>query len=71
MPTRIDLAFQLLKEQKIGKKQAWKLSGLTYHEFMLEWTKRGAFEDVPESLDENSLEQIKSLDLNQFLRNSD
>jgi predicted HTH domain antitoxin len=70
-PTRIDLAFKLLKEGKISKKKAWKLSGLTYHEFMLEWTRQGAFEDVPENIDEDSLNQIKTLDLHLFLRNSD
>ncbi|TFG05168.1 MAG: hypothetical protein EU536_02675 [Promethearchaeota archaeon] len=41
---RIDLAFKLLSEGKISRKRAWVLSGLTYHEFMLEWAERHAEE---------------------------
>ena len=65
---RVDLAFQLLKEGKIGRKRAWKLSGLSTLEFLNEWTNRGAEEIISEKVRESSLELIKSLDLSKFKR---
>ena len=41
-PVRVDLAFNLLKEGKIGRKKAWKISGLEYSLFVKEWRDRGA-----------------------------
>ena len=35
-PLRVDIAFQLLKDGKIGRKHAWKLSGVSYYEFLQE-----------------------------------
>jgi len=61
---RIDLAFKLLIEGKIGRKRAWKLSGLTYHEFLVEWTNRGAVECISEDIIDKELEIINNLDIN-------
>ena len=36
-PVRVDLAFNLLKEGKIGRKKAWKISCLEYSLFLKEW----------------------------------
>lgn len=62
-PKRVDFAFKLLAEGKIGRKKAWVLSGLTYHEFLVEWTKRGAEEHIPDSITVNELEIITKIDL--------
>jgi uncharacterized protein (DUF1778 family) len=66
---RVDLAFQLLENGKIGRKRAWILSGLTYHEFMVEWTQRGASETVPDASFEKELATGRELDLSKYLKN--
>ena len=35
---KVDLAFDLYKDKKIRKKDAFKLSGLSYHQFLLEFS---------------------------------
>ncbi len=67
-PVRVDIAFQLLKEGKIGRKRAWMLSGLPYPEFMVEWSKRGAEEVVPEEAIEREILDAGKLDMTKFLR---
>ncbi len=62
-PLRVELAFRLLKEGKIHKKKAWLFSGLTYSEFMIEWTKREAAEIIPENAEEKGLNLLLSLEL--------
>ncbi len=69
-PLRIDLAFQLLKGGKIGRKRTWILSGLSYHEFLVEWSKRGAEEVIPEEAAVKELELVKTLDLKKYLQKS-
>lgn len=68
-PVRVDLAFRLLAEGKIARKRAWLLSGLTYHEFMLEWEKRHAEEIIPEAIRAKELENGLIIDLRRFLKN--
>ncbi|MBN2156483.1 MAG: hypothetical protein JW776_10605 [Candidatus Lokiarchaeota archaeon] len=65
---RVDLAFQLLKEGKIGRKRTWKISGLSTLEFLNEWTKRDAEEVISDEARKSTLELIKSLDLSKFKR---
>ena len=65
-PIRVDLAFNLLKEGKCGRKRSWILSGLTYYEFMLEWTKRGAVEYIPAEIMDESIEKSLDFDLNKY-----
>lgn len=67
---RIDLAFQLLHEGKIGFKRCWKISGLMYHEFINEWTKRNGAEVIPEEIEEKGVKLAISLDPKLFLRNA-
>jgi hypothetical protein len=67
-PIRIDLAFQLLTDRKIGRKKAWILSGLSYHEFLIEWTKRGAEEFVPQEILEKESEILNSIDIKKLLK---
>ena len=55
-PIRVALAFQLLREGKIGRKRAWVMSGLSYHEFMVEWAKVGAVEVLPDEALEKEIE---------------
>ena len=64
---RVDLAFRLLKEGKIGRKRAWTLSGLSNMEFLAEWTKRGAEEMTTEELIDQELDIMKSLDIKKYL----
>ena len=67
---RIDLAFRLLIEGKITRKRAWLLSGLTYHEFMMEWEKRNAEEIIPEAIRAKELETGLTIDIKRFLKNN-
>jgi hypothetical protein len=69
--SRVDLAFDLLKEGKIGRKKTWFLSGLDYHEFMVEWSKRRAEEQIPDEAERKGFELAMSIDLNKFLRDKD
>ncbi len=68
---RIDLAFKLLKDGKIGRKRAWKITGLNGQEFLKEWTRRKAEEIIPDELAEKTLEIALNLNSADFLRNSD
>ncbi|MHA1648403.1 MAG: hypothetical protein ACTSVL_12610 [Promethearchaeota archaeon] len=68
-PIRIDMAFQLLKDGKIGRKQTWILSGMQYHEFMIEWAKRGAEETLPDEVFDLELSLAKEIDLSKYLQN--
>ena len=65
-PKRVDIAFQMLEEGKCGRKRAWIISGLSYHEFMNEWSLRNAEEHIPDEVYEKSLEDALSLDLKLF-----
>ena len=66
---RVDLAFKLLENGKIYRKQCWLLSGLEYPEFMREWTRREAEEMIPDELIEKSIDIALNLDISKFLRN--
>jgi (p)ppGpp synthase/HD superfamily hydrolase len=46
-PQRLNIVFKLVEQGKIGRKKAWKLSGLSYREFLNEWTKREIQEQIP------------------------
>ncbi len=65
---RVEMAFHLLEEGKIGRKRAWKLSGLSTLEFLNEWTERGSEEIISDETRESTLDLIKSLDLSKFKR---
>ena len=69
-PIRVELAFQLLTAGKITRKRAWLLSGLTYHEFMLEWENRHAEEIIPEAIREKELKDALTIDFKRFLKTS-
>ena len=68
-PIRVDLAFKLLAEGKIGRKRAWVMSGLSHNEFLIEWTKRGAEEQIPDEFIEKELDIARAIDLKKFMRN--
>ena len=68
LPFRVDLAFQLLIEGKIGRKRAWVISGLEYHSFMLEWTKRGAVELISDEAEQKGFDLARNIDLEKFIR---
>jgi hypothetical protein len=67
-PIRVDIAFELLKQGKIGRKKTWILTGLSAHEFLVEWTRRGAEEVMPDDMVERELEVAKNIDLKKFMR---
>ena len=69
-PKRVDIAFRMLKEGRSGRKRAWQLSGLSYHEFMNEWSLKNAEEFIPDEVYEKSLEGALSLDLELFRKKS-
>ena len=70
LPFRVDLAFNLLNAGKIGRKRAWIISGLEYHEFMVEWVKRGAEEIIPDEAEQKGFELAKTIELKKFLQGS-
>ena len=59
---RVDFAFELQKDGKISRKRTWKLSGLSGSEFLDEWSKRGAVENIPDDIYEKSLELSRTID---------
>lgn len=63
-----DLAFKLVEEGKCGMKQAWKISGIPFREFLVEWTSRHASEQIDDSIQEDHWDKVQSWDLKQFLR---
>ena len=67
---RQDIAFDLMQEGKISKKEAFKLSGLTYYEFMHEGVKRKVTEKLPEELIESEMNALSTLDIAQFLKHN-
>ena len=60
-PIRVDLAFELLKKGKIGRKKAWKISGLEYSDFLKEWRERGAEENIKRESIDTELAEIEEL----------
>jgi predicted transcriptional regulator len=58
---RKELAFNLLKEGKIGRKKAFILSGLTYNEFLLEWDNRKIVEKTSDKIFEDGFSSAKNL----------
>lgn len=68
MPVRIDLAFNLLQDGQVGRKKAWTLSGLSYHEFMAEWSNRDAVEDIPSTADNKGVKTALNLDASKFIK---
>jgi uncharacterized protein (DUF1778 family) len=60
--TRVDIAFQLVKEGKIGFKRSWNISGLSYHEFITEWAHRNAEELIAEETEEHGYKLALKLD---------
>ena len=67
-PFRVDLEFNLLNEGKIGFKRTWKISGLTYHEFLIEWSNRGAEEKISQIAEEKGLKAALSFDLKPYFK---
>ncbi|MCF2141794.1 MAG: hypothetical protein K9W44_17205 [Candidatus Lokiarchaeota archaeon] len=65
---RVNLAFNLLKAGKIGRKRAWTISGLSTLEFLNEWTKRGVEEVISDETRESSKNLIENFDLSSFRR---
>ncbi len=68
---RVDLAFQRLKEGEIGFKKTWKMSGLSYTKFMLEWAERDAKEMIPDKLLEKEIDFALNFDLSKLLKHRD
>jgi uncharacterized protein (DUF1778 family) len=65
-PIRVEIAFKLLAQGKIHKKKAWLLSGLSYSEFMIEWSKRNAEDILPDQAEEKGLQLALSLELKKY-----
>ncbi|MCF2141075.1 MAG: hypothetical protein K9W44_13535 [Candidatus Lokiarchaeota archaeon] len=65
---RCDLAFKLVEEGKCGMKRAWKISGLSFREFLIEWNNRKASEKISDNLQEEHWNIVQNLDINKYLR---
>ncbi|MHA1718796.1 MAG: DUF6290 family protein [Promethearchaeota archaeon] len=66
---RINLAFQMLSEEKVGFKGAWKISGLNYNEFLSEWVKKNAYESIPVDLITKNIVDAKNHDWESLMKN--
>ncbi len=66
---RINLAFKMLVDEKVGFKGAWKISGLEYKEFLSEWVKRGVHETIPLDLVKKNISDAKDYNWALLLKN--
>ena len=65
---RVNIALDLLKEGKISKKNAYKMSKLSYHEFMGMLFSKHIIENVPDEVFEKTFENAMNLDLSKYLK---
>ncbi len=65
---RKEIALNLYQEGKIRKKNALDLSGLSYHEFLIECKERNIVEKIPESVLNHQIELLKNFDLSPYLK---
>lgn len=63
---RIEIAFDLVKQGKIGRKRAWTLSGLTHLEFLNEWSIRKMEEAITDEILENEVSRAMEIDLSKY-----
>jgi len=63
---RVEIAFKLLELGKIGQKKAWKLSGLSGHEFLFQMTKRGIYEQISEEANQVGIDLMQNLNMSLF-----
>jgi len=64
---RLEYAFKLLNKGSCGFKRAFIVSGLSYHEFMLEWAKRDAKEVIPDHIFEKHLKKAIDYDISRLI----
>ena len=64
---RVEYAFKQLNKGICGFKRTFILSGLSYHEFMLEWAKKDAKEVIPDHIFEKHLKKAIDYDLSRLL----
>ena len=64
---RVEYAFKQLNKGICGFKRSFILSGLSYHEFMLEWANRDAKEVIPDHIFEKHLKKAIDYDLSHLL----
>ena len=67
---RVELALNLLRDGKMGKKSSFGLSGLRYHEFLLECSKRKITERLSEDIITDELQAIRKLDIKSLLKSN-
>ncbi|MHA1520770.1 MAG: hypothetical protein ACTSRK_11360 [Promethearchaeota archaeon] len=65
---RLNLAFQMLFDEKVGFKGAWKISGLEYKEFLSEWVKHDAHEKIPLDLIKKNISDAKNYDWTSLMK---
>ena len=65
---KVNILLNLVAEGKLSRKKAFQLSGLTYREFLNEWTKRNIEEVIPEEAWNRGLELALTLDSTSFLK---
>ena len=68
LPERVEIAFRLLEEEKIGRKAAWFLSGLSYHEFVTKCSELCIVETIPEAAEAKGFDLAVHIDLSKYLR---
>lgn len=63
---RVEIAFDLVKKGKIGRKRAWTLSGLSHFEFLNEWSKRMIEEMITDEILKKELDIAMEIDLSNY-----
>ncbi|MHA1522220.1 MAG: hypothetical protein ACTSVZ_00670 [Promethearchaeota archaeon] len=66
--SRKEIALALYQKGKIRKKKALNLSGLTYHEFLIECKERNIVEKIPDSVVNHQIELLKNFDISPYLK---
>ncbi len=57
----IDAALELYKNNKIGLKQAWRLSALPFHAFLALLAERDIEPSIPDDVDDHAMASVKAL----------
>lgn len=65
---RIEIALTLLRKGKISKKTAWKMSGLSYYEFLKKMADQKITETVSDETAKKELEDLNRLNYKELLK---
>lgn len=68
LPIREEIALDLFKNGKIGRKNAWLISGLSYRDFLLECSKRKITENIPDEIWDRQFDLMENFDFRPYMK---